>query len=255
MLFQHGQEPSARDVAHKQMYGSDDVEWVISPKASLTARSGFLTGPMAEAAWKPQALEKKLMRERMQGTRSARRGQSNQTERSTGSGDAEDNQGQKNSSRYQYMGCCDLEQELSEKAKAEKARLAAKHKRRSQHEARIMARVMAEEEAKGKREQARIVAKSQQLASHVQAAHQQQGLNDVIINGKRRANESGRVRNFAISNGNTALEKEVTSRSGRTGRTGLATARFLTGGAVGGGTSSHQQRNGSSVVFDDFNRQ
>jgi hypothetical protein len=234
-LFKPAADPSARAVAQKEWMGSDDIEWVISPKASLTARSGFLTGAQAEAAWRPQALQKKLLREKMQhgmngGQASGR------------------NQGE--GGHYKYMGTHDLPQELSEEAKEKKARLAAKHKQKSEHEARIMARALSEEEAKGTREQARIIAKSKQLAKHVDSAHQREDLNEVIINGKRRTNDNARVRNFTTSNDNHTLatgRAQETGRGGYTQRTGTATARFLGGG-------SHQQRNGSALggLMNDF---
>jgi hypothetical protein len=233
-LFAPAPDPSARAVAQKQYMGSDDIEWVISPKASLTARSGFLTGPQAEAAWKPQVMQKKLLREKMQhgiaGLQASAR-----------------NQG--NSARYQYAGTHDLPQELSAEAKAKKAKLAAKHRQKSEHEARIMARAFAEEEAKGAKERARVVAKSKQLASHVQSAHQREDLNEVIVNGKRRTNDNARIRNFTTSNDNHTLSggRQQTGRGQYTQRSGMSTARFLGGG-------SHQTRNASALpgLMNDF---
>jgi len=149
------------------------------------------------------------------------------------------------------------QQKLSSQALKERIRLSSIHERRTKHEARILAGAEMEEMKKKQQEERRLKGIARQKLNHLALAATREEKR-AACKGKQK-NLTGLLKTFGPSNENSTLpglqnkenNNSATARSIATHRSGLGTARFLTGGAVGG-RQAHPQRNASGISFNDY---
>jgi hypothetical protein len=147
------------------------------------------------------------------------------------------------------------EQHLGKEALKERIRLSGIHERRTKHEARIIAGAETEAMKKNQKEQRRLKGIARSKLQHLALANEREE-RCVHLN-KKKCDISSHSRNFGASRENSTLPGLLHNKENinvpnptSTYRSGLSTARLVTGGAIGGGGSN--QRNSSSLHFNDY---
>jgi len=300
MLFQplpqSQRQSGAEAILDRSKQHSDDTEWVISARPSLSQRPGFLTGEGAALRSTLLRKQQELQRERNQGKLFDAAGKTREnlniahyeerlnnegalpddpvfsnrvheyfterTDKSAGSHAGEtrrealqENLDSNNVAFYSQGPSQEQPQQLSQAALKERIRLSKIHETRTKHEARILAGAEMEEQKKQQQQDRRLQGIARQKYNHIAINQEKQDRQKGY--GHKKSNLSGLHKNFGPSSENTTLpglqsnKENMSNRSQTTGRSGLSTARLLTGGAVAARPVA--QRNQSSLFFNDYN--